>query len=189
MQKNRISPEEERALWIRHKNGNKEAREALILLYRPLVFWIAKKFHVAPGLYPDIVQEGMMALINGVDRFKPERGYRFTTYGYYRIKGQMLNFLQRKEAKAPLPMEDVDEELRAPVSPESIDAALDLWSALESLPDRECRILSELIMEGRKAKDVAKDEDLDVSHVYRLRRKALAWLKNWLVVRDATPQR
>lgn len=186
MEGNRLAEEEERRLWSSLEDGDSSAREDLILAYRPLVFWIAKKFNVGGDIYPDLIQEGMMALIKGIDSFDPSRGFRFTTYGYYRIRGQMLNYLQRKEAKAPLPMDSFDEELRDPMSSETIDAVLDLKDGLRHLPEREARILSDLIMEGRNAKDVAMEENIDVSHVYRLRRKALGWLKSWLTPKDAT---
>ncbi|NCC98070.1 MAG: sigma-70 family RNA polymerase sigma factor [Synergistales bacterium] len=185
MSDERLSPQDEIALWNDLKNGDNEARERIILSYRPMVFWIAKKFRVHGDIYPDLVQEGMVALINSVDNFDPSKGFRFTTYGYYRIKGQMLNFLQRKESKAPIPMEDMDEELQDPFSPDAIESVLDLRNGLSHLPEREARILSDMVLQGKSAKEIAERESMDVSHVYRLRRKALGWLRSWFLP-DAT---
>ncbi len=183
----RLSDERECRLWSDVKKGDLDAREEIILAYRPLVFWIAKKFRVGGDIYPDLIQEGMMALIRSVDNFEPDRGFRFTTYGFYRIKGQMLNFLQRKEARAPVPIEDMDEDLMDPMMPDSLDAVLDVRNGLSHLPEREARILSDLVLQGRSAKDVATEEKIDVSHVYRIRRKALGWLRSWLQS-DATSE-
>ena len=101
-----FDPEEERALWREAAAGDEGAREALILAYRPMVFWLAKKFRVPYSSYPDLVQEGMVGLISAVDHFDVARNNRFITYAYYRVKGRMANFLQRSEARAPLPVED-----------------------------------------------------------------------------------
>nr|WP_321499933.1 sigma-70 family RNA polymerase sigma factor [uncultured Dethiosulfovibrio sp.] len=185
MDDERLSKSLEDRLWSEIKEGSDEARERVILSYRPMVFWIAKKFRVPGDLYPDLVQEGMVALINSVDNFDPSRGFRFTTYGYYRVRGQMLNFIQRKEAKAPVPVEDMDEELQDPFSPDRIDSLLDLQNGLDRLPEREARILSEMVLQGKSAQEVAERESMDVSHVYRLRRKALGWLRSWFFP-DAT---
>jgi len=44
-----LSREEEAALWGLCGEGDEEAREKLILAYRPLVFWIARKFRLPPS--------------------------------------------------------------------------------------------------------------------------------------------
>lgn len=38
--------EAEKDLWLRCSNGDEEAREELILAYRPMVYWLAKKLKV-----------------------------------------------------------------------------------------------------------------------------------------------
>ena len=45
---------------------------------------------------------------------------------------------------------------------------------------READIINALVVEGRAARDVASEVNLDISHVYRIRRKALTKLKKWL---------
>ena len=61
----------EEELWRRMSNeGDEDARDELIVSYRPLVFWLAKKFTVRPSSYQDLVQEGMMALIRAVHHIR-----------------------------------------------------------------------------------------------------------------------
>lgn len=175
-----MSSEKETALWESLASGDDEAREELILMYRPLVFWIAKKFKISGSSYPDLIQEGMMALIKAVDCYDYTRGYRFTTYSYHRVRGQMINFLQRKEARAPVPVDFFEQDLADPFTPELLDSILDLKEGMASLPVREARIVSDLVMQGKSARDVANSESLDISHVYRLKRKALGLLRDWL---------
>jgi len=181
-----LSREEENDLWRLCGDGDEDARERLILAYRPLVFWIAKKFRVAPQRYQDLIQEGMMALIKAVDRFEPSRNNRFVTYGFYRIKGQMTNFLQRVEARAPCPVDDSETVTPDPFDVASLDWKICLFDGIEALSSREGEVIRELVLEGRKAREYADSIGMDVSNVYRIQRQALARLKAWLELEDTT---
>ncbi|MDR1019260.1 MAG: sigma-70 family RNA polymerase sigma factor [Synergistaceae bacterium] len=179
---------EENVLWGKVSEGDDESRERIILAYRPMVFWLAKKFRVPYNTYPDLIQEGMIGLISAVDNFEAARNNRFTTYAYYKVRGRMANFLQRSEARAPLPVEDEYLE-----SQDSFEADIDRieWSlaireGLESLPRKEMEVVRSLLVEGRKASDVANEHGVGVSHVYRLQRKALSRLRGWFSKGDAT---
>ena len=44
---------------------------------------------------------------------------------------------------------------------------------------REAEVITSLVVEGRRAADVAKEKGFDVSHVYRIQRKALQKLRSW----------
>ena len=102
-----LSSEREQELWRLCSEGDIDAREELIIAYRPLVFWIAGKIYINDSeLKQDMIQEGMLALINAVDKFQPEREYKFSTYAYYKIHGQMINLLERSEKRAPVPVPD-----------------------------------------------------------------------------------
>ncbi len=183
-----FDPEEERALWREAAAGDEGAREALILAYRPMVFWLAKKFRVPYSSYPDLVQEGMVGLISAVDHFDVARNNRFITYAYYRVKGRMANFLQRSEARAPLPVENEYLERAESFEDGLLDRhewLLAIEDGFNHLPERERQIVRSLVVEGRKAADVASEQGVGVSHIYRLQRKAIARLKGWFL-EDAT---
>ena len=172
-------------LWAECAAGSEEAREELILANRPMVYWLAKKLKVPYNTYQDLIQEGMLALIGAVDSFDPSRNICFSTYAYYKINGRMINFLQRVEAKAPVPVEDEafgSDSGEAAVFDASSRSewSIDLENALSQLSERESDIINALVMEGRVANEVAAEKSLDVSNVYRIRRKALAKLKEWL---------
>lgn len=191
--KDESRPEAEKDLWLRCSHGDEEAREELILAYRPMVYWLAKKLKVHYGTYPDLIQEGMVSLISAVDRFDVERNNCFSTYAYYKIKGGMINFIQRVEAKAPVPVDDetvfINEAPLAGSLSEHADRTewtLDLEQAMNSLSQREADIVKALVIEGRAAKDVAEEAELDISHIYRIRRKAIAKLRKWLKADEAT---
>ena len=79
---------EELALARRARSGDESARRKLIEKNLRLVVSVAKKYRGAsPGLsLEDLVQEGNLGLIKAVDRFDPERGYRFSTYATHWVR-------------------------------------------------------------------------------------------------------
>ncbi len=85
-------------LWDRYKGSEEPAaREGLILHYSPLVKFVAGR--VGVGLprnveHADLVQYGMFGLIDAIDKFEPERGFKFETYAVNRIKGSILDELR-----------------------------------------------------------------------------------------------
>ncbi|HPI99096.1 MAG TPA: sigma-70 family RNA polymerase sigma factor [Synergistales bacterium] len=177
--------ERESVLWNKLDEGDDQSREDLILLYRPMVFWLIRKLYVDPQLYPDLLQEGMVALIKAVDKFDTSRGTRFSTYAYYRIRGEMINFLQRGEAKAPVPVEIEEDSVVDPILPDAIDTMIEINENIRKLPARESRIISSILIEGRSIREVADREGYDISHIYRIRRKALSSLRKMLRLSDA----
>ena len=86
------------ALWDDYKaHGTVEARERLILNYAPLVKFVAGR--VASGLpqsvdQSDLVSYGIFGLIDAIDKFEPERGWKFETYAISRIKGAIIDELR-----------------------------------------------------------------------------------------------
>ena len=176
-----LNSEHERELWQLCEKGDVDAREELIIAYRPLVFWIAGKIHVNdPEVKQDMIQEGMLALIRAVDKFEPEREYRFSTYAYHKIHGQMINMLERSEKKAPVPVPDEWLNAAEDESERSDDDWLYASEAVSRLEGREAKVVQALFFEGKKPKDIAAEQKLDVSHVYRLRRSAIARIRGWL---------
>lgn len=85
-------------LWERYgQKPSREVRDQLIVHYSPLVKYVASR--VAAGLpqnveQADLVSYGIFGLIDAIDKFDPERGYKFETYAISRIKGAMLDELR-----------------------------------------------------------------------------------------------
>jgi RNA polymerase sigma factor for flagellar operon FliA len=85
-------------LWAAYKStGDDRAREGLILHYSPLVKFVAGR--VGAGLpknvdQSDLISFGTFGLIDAVDKFEPERGFKFETYAVNRIKGAILDELR-----------------------------------------------------------------------------------------------
>lgn len=85
-------------LWEEFKaSGDDGIRERLILHYSPLVKYVAGR--VGAGLprsvdQNDLASYGLFGLIDAIDKFEPERGYKFETYAINRIKGAILDELR-----------------------------------------------------------------------------------------------
>ncbi|MFQ5523472.1 MAG: FliA/WhiG family RNA polymerase sigma factor [Acidimicrobiia bacterium] len=85
-------------LWERFKaSGDPDARERLILHYSPLVKYVAGR--VGAGLprsvdQNDLASYGLFGLIDAIDKFEPDRGFKFETYAISRIKGAILDELR-----------------------------------------------------------------------------------------------
>jgi RNA polymerase sigma factor for flagellar operon FliA len=85
-------------LWASYKaEGGREARDALILHYSPLVKYVAGR--VAVGLpqnveQADLVSYGIFGLIDAIEKFDPDRGFKFETYAIARVKGAILDELR-----------------------------------------------------------------------------------------------
>ncbi len=134
--------EAERELWRRCSEGDEEAREELILAYRPMVYWLAKTqspIQYLPGSYP-----GRNAFTYQRCRsFRRRKNNCFSTLAYYKIKGGMINFIQRVESKAPIPTDDetvfMHESLQSGSASEHADRAewtLDLAGNEQPFPKR-----------------------------------------------------
>ena len=83
-----LGREEELVLARKVRSGDEGARRKLVEKNLRLVVSVAKKYRGAsPGLsMEDLVQEGNLGLLKAVDKFDPERGYRFSTYATYWIR-------------------------------------------------------------------------------------------------------
>ncbi|MCK6438619.1 MAG: RNA polymerase sigma factor RpoD/SigA [Planctomycetes bacterium] len=81
-----LSAEEEVELARRVQKGDKFARDHMIRANLRLVISVAKEFRNRGLSFMDLIEEGNIGLVKGVERFNPEEGNRFSTYGTWWIK-------------------------------------------------------------------------------------------------------
>ena len=85
-------------LWNDYKSsGRRDLRDRLILRYSPLVKYVAGR--VAVGLpqnveQSDLVSYGIFGLIDAIEKFDLDRGFKFETYAMSRIQGAILDELR-----------------------------------------------------------------------------------------------
>ena len=94
-----MSEKNEAELWRRFKiEGDLVAREELILQYVGLVKYVIDRLGLKPPStvdYDDLFNCGVTGLISAVDRFNPDMGNKFQTYGVCRIRGEILDESKR----------------------------------------------------------------------------------------------
>lgn len=85
-------------VWQAYKRtGDQELRNRLVLRYSPLVKYVAGR--IRPGLPPsidmgDLISDGVLGLMDAIEKFDPERGLQFQTYAVPRIRGAILDGLR-----------------------------------------------------------------------------------------------
>jgi RNA polymerase primary sigma factor len=77
---------EEIDLSKRAKAGDKGARQKLIEKNLRLVVSVAKKYRGMGLPFEDLIQEGNIGLMKAVEKFDPDRGWRFSTYATWWVR-------------------------------------------------------------------------------------------------------
>lgn len=75
---------------------DREVLSRLVEGYLPLCRAIARRFRGQGVEQEDLEQVAALALMKALDRFEPERGFRFTTFATPTIVGEVRNYLRDK---------------------------------------------------------------------------------------------
>jgi RNA polymerase primary sigma factor len=81
-----LTHSEEIDLSKRAKAGDKGARQRLIEKNLRLVVSVAKKYRGMGLPFEDLIQEGNIGLMRAVEKFDPDRGWRFSTYATWWVR-------------------------------------------------------------------------------------------------------
>ncbi|MDO9221403.1 MAG: RNA polymerase sigma factor RpoS [Thiobacillus sp.] len=141
---------EEAALARRVVQGDFEARQIMIERNLRLVVNIAKHYANRGLTLLDLVEEGNLGLIHALEKFDPERGFRFSTYATWWIRQNIERAIMNQSRTIRLPVHIIKElniYLRAKRHLEThgiSDATMDDIAALTSHPIEDVRRIMQL---------------------------------------------
>lgn len=87
--------------------GNNKLRNILLLKNQALVVYIVNKYYSTKKEHKekreDLLQEGTIGLLSAIDGFKPELGFKFSTYSTWWIRQAINNYLLNVEPIIHIP--------------------------------------------------------------------------------------
>lgn len=180
--------------------------------YLPLVGAIART--IGRGLpasveLNELIDDGVIGLIDALRRYDPARGVAFSTYAGYRIRGAILDGLRERD---PLPRAlrrarkaagadastwtggsamqflELDEALMVPDDeangPEAIAVEADLirqvWRGLAALPPRDREVLELRLVRGLPLREVAARLALSITRIAEIQARGLSRLRRFM---------
>lgn len=81
-----LEREEERELLMRARRGDQRARDRIVMSHMRLVLAAAKRRARGSVALDDLVQEGVLGLLEAIERFDVARDVRFSTYASYWVR-------------------------------------------------------------------------------------------------------
>lgn len=190
-----LEPTAEKELWLQYKKqGDLDSRRQLIEQYQPLVVKALSPWRGNEAILMDLVQEGIIGLIEAVENFQPERGVAFSLYAIHRIRGRMLNYLEKENKMSQVSI-DITREYRAGLTlaetltdgaPSVAETAErnflvdQLHSAMGRLPNKERLALNGVFFEEQEPKQVASTLQISPSHLYRLQQQGIRRVRGML---------
>jgi len=119
--------------------SHRSEKETVILKYAPLIKYIAGRVASRLPMHIDIhdmINSGVLGLIDAIDKFDAAKGVKFETYAEYRIKGAMLDSLRamdwvpRSVRKVASMLEttcsDLEKKLGRPATDEEVAKSMDV---------------------------------------------------------------
>lgn len=84
-------------IWVRLRQGDRGARDELVVRYAPLVKYVIGRMAISlPAAMDsdDVLSAGTVGLLHAIDRFDPDQGVRFETYALQRIRGAIIDTIR-----------------------------------------------------------------------------------------------
>ncbi|MBN2081831.1 sigma-70 family RNA polymerase sigma factor [bacterium] len=115
---------EERALFARYQADPCPANEELLLKkYQSLVYKIVHKFTHGSDQFDDLVQEGTKGLLLAIRRFDLSLNYRFSTYAWQTIQGEIQRYFRDRTWAVNVPRDLKEKSLKVFKAREELAAA------------------------------------------------------------------
>ena len=194
-----LTETEEQAVFAGLEEGNKDAREKMIVHNLRLVIYIAKKFESSGISVEDLTSIGTLGLIKAVNSFKPSKNIKFATYASRCVENEILMYLRKQSNKNmdisiddalstdsdgnELSLIDIlyTDEYEVSKNIEQESERQTLWRSIHALPKREKDIILMRFGLGGTAektqKEVADEIGISQSYISRLEKRIFKKLK------------
>ena len=161
---------------------------AQLAKFKPLIKHLSRKLSKLDNdIYDDLLIVGEMACLKFLCLFDKTKNTKLSTFLYGKIEGAMrdelkakYNFFGRKSNDQPIPISEVENLLSYEIEEFLIkkDENLELKKLLETLPDRERKILYLKYWEGCTFAEIAKQVGMKEARISQIHRKIIKKLKN-----------
>ena len=197
---NILSREEEFELAVQAANGNAKARKLLILSNIPYAIKYSRSFRRYNFDDEDLVQIALIGLIEAVDKFDFEKGFRIITYAKNWIRKEIMDAAGKslKNPACPINRNDdpeFDEEAflsslcdnsKNTVEEECVNNEISerMKKALNFLPSKQADILTRhyglTYKEPQSFNEIAESYGLTKARIHQIEQQAFSTLKNEL---------
>ncbi|MEY2343210.1 RNA polymerase sigma factor RpoD/SigA [Acidithiobacillus sp. IBUN Pt1247-S3] len=163
-----LTPDEEVSLGRRVQCGDLSARQQMIEANLRLVVHLARRYLNRGLSFADLISEGNIGLIRAVEKFDPEKGFRFSTYAGYWIRQSIEWALMCQVRNVRIPIHVMRkiykiQKTKRELEQESFcEVNCDNISERSGLPKDEVRYLLELnVSEVHRESSGAIDDESD----------------------------
>ena len=104
-----LTPEEEREIVRKVKEWDEQAYKKLVASNLRLVISIAKKFLWSKLSFPDLIQEWNVGLIKAIEKFDPDKEFKFSTYATWWIRQSITKAIADMTKNVRIPVHLIDE--------------------------------------------------------------------------------